>query len=102
MREVITVSTRKIWMAALPAAALMCMSAWGQASPGDGGHAGGQNAAAPDTRTTSQADGTDTSAADSTNSRKVAALKKQAAKDSRKNAAAAADAAKAASSAPRK
>jgi hypothetical protein len=111
------VYTRTVWLAALPVAALICMSAWGQTSPGGGGNTGGSNAPAPSGAATTRTPGTP-GAADSTGTlqasagdnasvldpspRKVAALKKQAAKESRKNAAAAADAAKAASSAPPK
>jgi hypothetical protein len=109
MCEVITVYTRTIWMAILPVAALICMNAWGQVSPDDGGHAGGPNAPAPSEAATARTPGTpgasdtpgvfqagssDNSAAVSSSPRKISALKKQAAKDSRKNAAAAADAAK--------
>jgi hypothetical protein len=94
MYEVITVYTRTVWMAVLPVAAMMSISAWGQASPGNGGHTGGPNGPA-----TLPAPSDDNSVAGTTSPSKIAALKKQAAKESRKNAAAAA---KAASSAPPK
>jgi hypothetical protein len=106
---------RKIPMAVMPVAALICMSAWGQATPSDG--AGDSIAPTPsaaaaertpgtpgasDTPGAVQARSNDTSIGVSSSSRKIAALKKQAAKDSRKNAADAAKAGKTTSSAPPK
>jgi hypothetical protein len=101
MHEVITVYTRTIWIATLPVAALICMSAWGQTSSSDGGHAGPTPSGAATARTPSTSTSGDSSDPVSLSPRQIAALKKQAEKDSRKNAAAA-DAAKAASSAPPK
>ena len=103
--EAITVGTRTIWKAILPLAALICMSAWGQATPTPSTAGTTRTPGTPgasDTPGTSQASSGDNSAAVSSSPRQVSALKKQAAKDSRKNAAAAANAAKSASSAPPK
>jgi hypothetical protein len=95
---------RTISMMALPLAALLSMSAWAQlASPGGGGSAGGPNGISPSAAATVRTPGTP-GAADTpgalqasshnnlpaaSSSPTVAALKKQASKDSRNNARAA-------------
>jgi hypothetical protein len=94
---------RTISMAALPLAALLSMSAWAQlAAPGGGGGAGGPNGISPSAAATVRTPGTP-GAADTpgalqasshnlpaaSSSPTVAALKKQASKDSRSNARAA-------------
>lgn len=103
--EAITVCTRGIWKAILPIAALICMSAWGQAAPAPSAAATTRTPGTPgasDTPGASQASSSDNSVAVGSSPRQISALKKQAAKDSRRNAAAAANAAKSASSAPPK
>jgi hypothetical protein len=83
-------------------AALMSMSAWGQATAPTGAattRTPGTPGAA-DTPETSQGSPIDNSVTDDSSPRKISALKKQAAKDSKKNAATAAKAAS--SSAPKK
>ena len=103
--EAITVCTRTLCKAILPVAALICMSAWGQTAPPPSEAATTRTPGTPgasDTVGTTQASSSENTVAVGATPSKISALKKQAAKDSRKNAAAAAGAAKSASSAPPK